>query len=252
MTRLLENNGNGHYFYIIGLISAGILLFVLPNRRKSFVIPTLLMGLFIANPWFKDLWVNKLHLRYYWRILWIVPVMPLCAALPAMLSEKIKNGNLKGLVAIIVAAVFALTGSFVYTSPGCLFTTPATNYAKLPQNAVDVADFLLAREENPRVIADKSISIYLRQYDGHIFPMYARDIDGYIYGPSDSARQAHSVISDPDGDLSIIAGIMREENFRYLVVKDGEEERKRQLSINHFEKIGQVSEYGIYILPEDI
>jgi len=246
MANILEDNGVGHHFYQIAIIASICMLVILKGRRKSFVIPTLLMGLVIVNPWFKDLWLNKLQLGYYYRVLWLVPVIPVCAALPAAISERIGNPRIKGIIALICAGIYILSGSFVYKHELCRFSLPSTNASKLPQDTVDVADYLLSLEDNPRVIADRRISIYIRQYAGEINSLFGRDVDGYICGPSETARRVNNQINDPEGDMAIVVDAMREENYPYLVIENTNEKKAKCLYDNGLVLLNTVDQWGIY------
>lgn len=246
MTEVLGTNAIGHSFYLIALIASVLLLCFFKGKRLQFVLPATLMGLMIANPVFKHVWESKLHLGYYWRILWIVPVIPLCAALPSMIAGKIKNIHLKGIVAIAFAAVYALTGSYMYTHQYCEFIFPSPNTAKLPASVVKVAEYLLHTKQNPRIIADASISIYIRQYSGEIETLFGRDIEGYIIGPSEEARKVDAELRSENGDMGLVAQIMLNYGYDYLITKDTSEAKRTSLEQNGFELERRVDDYGVY------
>ena len=242
----LGSNAEGHWFYYIAFLSACLMLAFFRGRRVRFVLPAMIMSLVIANPWFKELWENKLHMPYYWRILWCVPVIPLCAALPGMFSEKTENDNIKGLIALLCAGIFALSGSYMYTQKDCEFEVPATNTSKYRQRVVDVAEYILGEKEQPRIVADLSISIYIRQYTGKIQTMYGRDIEGYVIGPSDTATRVYQELSDEDGDMQYVAQTMLDQGYDYLVTRDENEKRKQQLLDNGFVLQVHIDDFGIY------
>ena len=120
-------------YYFIAAAAAGLFLAILRGRRRIFVIPAVIMGALIINPLFRYLWVDGLHLQYYWRVLWIVPVIPFCACLAPAITEKLNNSSLKGGIVVTCAAVFVLTGTFIYSQAHCYFFIPAENMEKLPQ-----------------------------------------------------------------------------------------------------------------------
>ncbi len=255
MLDFLENNAQGHYFYYLALISSVILLILWKKQRKHFVIPAFIMGLIIANPWFKDLWTNVLHILFYWRVLWIVPVIPICAALPAFLCEKVKNDNLKGGIALIMAVVFVLAGSCVYQYRSNTFIVPSPNADKLPEEAIEVADTLLTMDESPKIVGDRDITIYVRQYTGKIETLYGRDIDGYIVSYSIDgtiqtlnpyAWRVKEALENKKEDLSFLALMMIEEGYEYLVTKADDSERETELRNCHFELVNQTEGWNIY------
>lgn len=242
----LGNNASGNWFYPMALVAAVLLLIFWKEGRKKFVIPAMIIGLVIANPWFRDLWEKKLHLQYYYRVLWIVPVIPLCAAVPAGLAGKIKNGNGKGLAALACAGLFALAGTFVYTGWNCSFEVPAPNADKLPKEIPAVAEYLLSRKEEPRVVADRWASLYLRQYSGKIHMLFGRDVDGYIWDAGTDAMAAHEAIQDPEGDMRVVSDIMLNDGYDYLVIWEYDEQKGEDLRACGFEQEAEVAGYRIY------
>ena len=255
MLDFLGSNARGHYYYYLALFSSLILLVLWKKQRKTFVIPALIMGLVIANPWFKDLWTNVLQILYYWRALWIVPVIPLCAALPAVLSEKAHNDNVKGGIALVMAVVFVLTGSYVYQHSDNTFIIPVPNADKLPDEAIRVADVLLTMDESPKIVGDRDITIYIRQYTGKIETLYGRDINGFIVSRrvdgtiqtlNPYAWRVKEALENRKEDLSFLAPMMIEEGYEFLVTKAEDEERKTELKNCHFELVNQVAGWNIY------
>ena len=88
----IEAEGNGHYFFYAFPFAMLLLLVLLKKQRVHFVLPTILITIIIANPWFYKKWYS-IGQYAYWRVLWVIPVIPCLAALPASLSVKIKNSE---------------------------------------------------------------------------------------------------------------------------------------------------------------
>ncbi len=254
MADFLGKSADGNYYFFLALIAAISILIFFREYRKKFLI-FVVLGIVIANPWFKDLWSNKLNISYYWRLLWIVPVIPLCASLPTMITERIKNQTWKGFTAIGFALIFVFTGSLVYLYPDNTFDFPAKTASGISLTNESLAKELLQLEEYPRVVADRRVAYYLREYDGKIQTMYGRDAFGYIYQMSDVATSVDREINkQEDGDMMLVANAMRENDYHYLISAISVEERLKRLEEAGFRKISSVSHWGIFELttPDEV
>ena len=254
----------GHYYFYVFPLAIIALLFLLKKRRISFVLPLLLISLVIVNPLFYYAW-NKLDLYAYWRILWIVPIIPVFAALGSAINEKIDNRILKIVSTVVFSVIFFFMGTFVYAGEGGHFDIPATNASKVPQGVADVADFILSQKEKPRIIAESSISTYIRQYTGEIDTLYGRDVSGYIYDARTEARQVSNELESLVEDIAVsedvslkdlyngknmsaVADVMLNDGYDYLVLSEVSEKLVDQLEESGFELIQNISGYSIYIV----
>lgn len=236
----------GHWFLYMFPAALAVLLVLMKGRRRL-IWPLGLLALVVCNPLFFRVW-NRLDLYAYWRMLWVLPVLPVMAAIPAAVSEKIGEGKKLCRAAAVLACigVFAFTGTFLYTGPGGKFALPAENREKLPDGAKLIADYLLSLDDHPRVIADFHVSVYLRQMNGQIETLYGRDVEGYILSADSDIRKLDRQIRDPEGDLSSIPEIMLNDGYEYLVLRDyGREEKLKEL---RFEMLAHYAGYGIYIV----
>ena len=249
--------GYGHWFFY-AFPAALLFLFIwLKGRRVSFLIPSLLITVVIINPFFVRKW-NELGLYAYWRVLWIIPVVPVLAAVVPGITEKlalIQEANGKssraafpGRAAATIVGILAVCfgGTFLYSKDAGVFME-AANTVKLPAYVVQIADSILGLEsEHPRVIVQSPIGVYLRQYTGEINTMFGRDLDGYIYpaGVSGTARTVDKTLEDPQGDLSEVARVMANDGYEYLVMDA--EGRQEKITDAGLEWIDSVAGYGIY------
>ena len=82
--------GTGHYFIFVFPVCLLILFAWFNGHRIQFLIPSLIITLVIVNPWFYKYWEN-LGLYAYWRILWLLPVVPVLAGTIPAIIEKTRN-----------------------------------------------------------------------------------------------------------------------------------------------------------------
>lgn len=248
MDEFIKLPGKGNCYFLIWPVAAILLMILMKDRRIRFVLPALLIGTVIENPLFYDLWTNKLHFDYFWRVLWIVPIIPVCAALPATISEKVRNSNLKGLVALAGAGIFILTGTFAYTTPNNTFK-PAENVYKVPQSTVEMANKLLELDPAPKAIIHRGISDYIRTYDGRIETLFGRDAIGFWAPPTEDGMKAYNAINSAEPKALIaVAEIMREKDFPYLILDDQPDYRAEQFKEAGLECIYNYGIWGMYVL----
>lgn len=233
----IETEGTGHWFFIAFPVILLCLFIWFRERRVRFLVPTLLISIVIVNPWFYKKW-DELGLYAYWRILWVVPVIPIVAGLVPSITERIGKTWIKMVVAAVGTGLIVLGGTFLYNGAGGSFVESA-NAAKLPDYVVELADRLLELSEHPRIIANPSVSVYLRQYNGVIDSLYGRDIYGYILYPQRAPLVVNSMLNDPEGDLSVVSQMMLDEGYEYLVLTNDRE-------YSNFELVDSVADYGIY------
>lgn len=230
----IEAEGTGHWFFVAFPVILLCLFIWFKGRRVCFLIPSLIISIVIINPVFYKYW-DEFGLYAYWRILWVIPVIPVVAGLVPSLTERIHKGWLKCIVVAAGVGVVVLGGTFLYNGAGGSFVE-AANVAKLPDYVVRIADRLLELEDRPRVIAQDPIGVYLRQYTGEIDQLFGRDLRGYIWSPSRNAAVINNMLGN--GEMDAVAQYMLDDGFANLVYNtEGSE---------HFELVDNVADYGIF------
>lgn len=243
----IDAEGMGHNFFYAFPVSLLILFLILKGRRVRFLLPSLLITLVIVNPVFYKYW-EKLGLYAYWRVLWVVPVVPIVAALVPAATEKVWNVTIyKPLIgkisrALIVTVCFVgiiLSGSFVYNTARGQFEIAGVSSTKLPDYVVQIADKLLELDKQPRIIAQDPIGVYIRQYTGEIDSLFGRDAHGYItFGASKNAAIVQNELINLDSDLRITKQFMLDNDYDFLITNRN--------AGKDFELIDRVGDYGIY------
>lgn len=239
----ISAEGLGHCFFAAFPVCLLILFLSLQGRRLRFVVPCALMTLIIVNPIFYRRWDN-MKLYAYWRILWVVPVLPVVSAVIPSLSEKLRHMWLKGILAMAGVCLIVFGGTFLYNRVEGTFAIPSPNAAKLPGDSVEVVDYLLSLDDHPRAVLQYPLGVYARQYTGDIDVMYGRDITGYILEADEDAKVVHYTLNNLYADLANVSTIMANDDYEYLVLND--EGREDALAENGFEFIDWVAGYGIY------
>ncbi|MBR0513671.1 MAG: hypothetical protein IJK06_05395 [Clostridia bacterium] len=242
MANLIESGVEGNWFYYIALVCLLLLLLFWKKRRVSFAIPALIIIVLVMNPLTKEKFEKVTETGYFWRLLWIVPIIPICAALPGMIEEKIKFQYTKGIIAVAFAGLFVLLGSYTYDQRLARFFKP-TNEVKIEQPFVDIAETLLTYDDNPYVVADAWPSVFIRQYTPKIRMLYGRDILGYGV-QSELGNRVYNYLCN--GQYSNVASAMLDDGYQYLVTNNTYEGKNDELNKAGFQFLTQVDVYGIY------
>lgn len=230
----IELEGTGHWFFAIYPVMFLCLFIWIKGRRVRFLIPCLLISIVIINPLFYQKW-DELGTYAYWRMLWVVPMIPVLATAIPSLTEKLRKTWIKGIIVTFFIGGIILSGTFLYNGTGGSFVE-ATNIDKLPEKVIQIADRLLEFNDYPRVVAQDPIGVYIRQYTGNIDTLFGRDIHGNILYPSMMAKEQIAAISA--GDWKSASQTMLDEGYEYLVIS-GEVGTE-------FEYVDSVDDYGIY------
>ena len=233
--------GSGWLLLVYG-IALVLGFFLLKGKRKLFLLPAVVMTIVVLNPLTKTVW-EKINDYAYWRLLWMLPLIPVIAAVPSAVVEKTKKWYGKLVTVLLAAGIVVLSGYFIYNNDVTTFKM-AKNADKLPQEVTEVAEALLELDDNPRIVADQYIATYIREYSGKIKTPYGRDL---VFGePDQYALDAFQYLTNMD--MKNLLEHMKARNYQYLVTYNLGPERYVRIEKAGFEYIWQAGEYGIYAI----
>lgn len=169
------------FAYAISLIYLFIKRKELRFGRELFWLNALLL-IVVSNPLFKRFITDTMLNGYAWRTFWLLPLwFTLAYVLICSFNEHWKAKRF--LIIPYLIFVLAITGGFAFTSDNY---TLATNPYKLPQDCIDVCDYLLENNSSQiKIVAPKSLYSHVRQYTSRIDLLYGRNIEGYMNGVFD-------------------------------------------------------------------
>lgn len=232
--------GSNYYFYVF--LGCLIICFVIgKEKRKNFAIPALLISIATLNPIVRKIMENADNGDVYWRALWMIPVIAVCAAVPSIILDKTKKLPLRIITIISALSIFIGLGTFIYNDRSTTFTE-AYNPDKLPEEVTIAGDILLELDDEPRVVADSYFSTYLRQYNGRIKMPYGRSV---TYGtPSMLGEEIHGYLTSQK--YSELAQIMINHDYEYLIIDNFSDEMYEAIKEAGFEHLEQIDRYGVY------
>lgn len=227
---------------IILFLYAGCFLYLfLINRefRKKIGWAMLLLIVLIFNPFlYMPVW-HKLTGGICWRLYWFLCEAFICCYAAVDLMQRIPWRALKWVPAAGMLAIFILYGTNVYTGARFL---PAQNAYKIPQEAVDVSEALLALDDHPKAVVARNLFNYIRQYSDDIELLYGRNIQGYtIREENEDFRTLYEQLKSVKRDAALIASICDKYDVEYVVHK-----KNLRLEKYGYEQVEVVDEYRIY------
>lgn len=206
--------GNSWYQWLFFL---GILLVLIFDKQKKTRIVfgwVPLVYLFcVFNPLFLKLLeiTGANNYQYLVRMFSFMPLMYTIARGFSIAISKLK-GFVKLLVTGMLCLVFIFAGNSIFNQP---WYKPADNYAKVPQDAQELAEWIDSlQEENVSVAAFEPVSFYLRQVRDVITP-YGRDIGtlGMILG-ADSPDVPYAIQLAGEQDMDYVVARRTESSMQ--------------------------------------
>ena len=163
------------YLYIGCLI---YLCFCGKRSRRLIVYPSMIMTLIIINPVLYGLIWAKLVAYAFWRMLWMIPIIPVIVCAVLNIDYYIKSRwstiTLMFLLSLGISRkfenIYGMDNMYVKVS----------NPYKLPDSTIEIGKVILEYDNEPIIIAPASQYCYLRQYSGDIKQVFGRNAEGYI------------------------------------------------------------------------
>lgn len=239
----LEIFGGGAYI-VLFLIS---LLYVLLSKKekdnhiKIFFWHSAILAIIILNPIVYKVLENILTGNVYWRMFWMLPIGII---IPYVATKIVSDYSLeiskniyveKIIISIAIIIIIVLSGKLVFNKENFQV---ATNWYKLPQDAMDVAWIISNDEaEYKNVLVPETIVAYIRQYDSDIYLRYPRNPHTYQYEPMVLALQL--------GNVDEIIKDCKIYGTNYVVFRN-ETELIGSMEENGFEILEKTGAYTIY------
>ncbi len=220
-------NGSGmRWIYYISL------LYMLLRRRKNEIDKYVLkyavwQHMLLFNPIFY--YIVYFFLRnpnIYVRLFYtLFPELYMAYAFTAVIVD-LKEKKKQLLCAVVCSGIIVGTGT---SYPSLANFSKADNLYKIPQEVIELCNIVNSNtDEEPKVMADESLVVYIRQYSSRIQMLCGRNSNGYkIRGKS-----IFDLVRNNEITMSEIVHIMKENDYQYLIW------RYDQNVINEMEEMG--------------
>lgn len=181
----------------------------------------------------------------YWRVLWVVPVVPLLAYAGTRLVRMPKKKIAQAAVLAIMLGVTAVSGKSIYEGN----YSRVHNYQQVPDEVAHICNLINAhRGDGDALLAtDNNLSPYIRVYDASIRMPYGRlgrgakaEIDRTIY---------HDINFESD-KYAEIAKNAKHRGCTYLAICIYNEEQQNEIEAEGYVLLDFVNQYGVFALEK--
>lgn len=206
---------------IAGLFLAALIwLFVSEknkNTRMVFIyVPVVVLLLFFC-PLFAKIVRAFTGEEIYYRILWLVPVVPVLAYAAIKLMLQC-TGKKRIAVGAALGGIIILSGSLVYESP---YFSKAENGYHVPEAAVKICDAIEVEGEWVRAAFPEELIPFVRQYSPWINMPYGREMLISRWSVWGFQSELYDLLKEETLDVERIAELAREQNCDYVVFAEG-------------------------------
>ena len=208
---------------LLGIEAGGIVLFFLPPAIRIFR--------------------TVLGKNVYWRVLWIVPLIPAAAYALSLLVTSCRYKVLKVLVGAAAAAFIILTGVNAFSDKN--FQT-MENLEKVPQEVVSICEQIhaIAPDQEVMLATDDYLASYIRVYDASIKMLYGRSKHEAV---SNGAKRIYGYINTwPNTNYTRLRRRLKLEGVDFLVMRKPSEEGRRILAGGGYRRVGRAGKYRIF------
>lgn len=232
------------YMYIAGLM---FLCFRGKDKRRMLVYPSIILMIVIINPvLYGYVWIKFIEYGF-WRMLWMIPVLPVIGVAVVEFAGIIKKEWVMYVATVVFIAVVFIKCDNIYRQEAVFVETD--NYYKLPEASVDIGNYILQYKEEPVVLAPEQLYCYLRQYKGDIKLVYGRDAQGFILPITDETiNELIQIIGDNSGDTARLIELAEERDTDIIILPN--DTAFWGLESYGYEMIGSMHGYYIYLRLE--
>lgn len=203
---------------IAALFLCGVIYLMLTEKKQNirimFVYMPVLVLLFFFNPLTAKLVGAMADDEIYYRILWLLPVVPVLALTAVRLLER-TGRKYRLAFGGALGGIIVLSGSLVYTSP---YFHRAENIYHVPQNVVDICDAIEVEGREVMAAFPPEFLQYVRQYSPVVCMPYGREQLVERWGFYD---ELYLEMTADEIDVQRVAQLAREELCHYVVVHEG-------------------------------
>ncbi len=228
----------GSGLIVILFLAALVYLFFTEKRKQVRIlliyIPALVLLVYF-NPLFYGIFYRVAGSEIYFRILWLLPVVPVLAYTGVTIYDKARD-RAKLPVLAACMAVILLCGKTVYANP--LFT-PAQNLYHVPNYVVHVCDAIEVEGREVKAVFPKEFLLYVRQYSPVVCMPYGRD--GIIY----QGNPFYNLMESETIDAALLAEYAKGTQCHYIVLQE-EKALEGDLADYDYKVFGRMDGYVIY------
>ncbi len=239
--------GEGLYPYL--LFAAALYLFLFHRKkaasRQMLLYTTVFLFLFFfpASAWIIQRCIGP---EVYWRVLWLLPVVPLVAYAGTEFVEGFgKSRILQGTAFLAVIVLIVCCGKSVWQAGNY---TAVHNYPQVPDEAAQVCRLVNEQKETDETLylaADDYLAAYIRVYDPSIYMPYSRGGKGAAHAAS---LELYQELSAPSPNGARVGELAKKLGCNYLTCAALSGEQQALLEQAGYYLLGTMDRYAVYKL----
>lgn len=237
--------GEGFYPYLLLVAFLYLLIFFRKKEqiRQILVYVVIMLAVFFCpvTAWIIQKCIGS---SVYWRVLWLLPMVPLIACGGAMAVKQLGKNKIFRLVLIVAAAVVvALSGKSIMQAG---HYEKVTNYQKVPEVVAQICAIINNDKDADEVVClgtEDELAAYVRVYDPSIMMPYGRR------GKDKVNHVAKGLYLQLSSETPVIRKVLRYAKLldcNYLTFRIPNEKKVAYMEKRGFHLIGQVEGFGIF------
>ena len=185
----------------------------------------------------------------YWRVLWLLPTIPLIALAAADFLRKRKTKIAKGVLLLVFCVIIACCGKGMFSANNYILSD---NPQKVPSEVAYLCNLINERAQQDgiteiRLATDDHLATYVRVYDPSIIMPYGRRGKGALEPISASL---YKEINSENPDYNKIAESAKFKKCSFIIAKVSDTSYFSDFEAYGYTKIGELHVYTVFQLTD--
>lgn len=210
----------GKLIFLMYIISF-IIILIKGNEKQRLISVyfTVLVCLFVINPFLKNIYIKVVTTATYWRLFWLLPIELTIAIATTIIYERLNYKTLKNIYLTLITILIVFSGKYAYKEE--LGFTKHQNFMKIQKYIIEEANCILESEgENKKIVApfEPLHSTLIRQYTNKIVLMNSRDMKNDKYEDYERMYKQIYFESEENYNIDTICKMIYECNVNYMIL----------------------------------
>lgn len=210
----------GKLIFLMYIISFVIILIKGNEKQRLIsVYLTILVCIFVINPFLKNVYIKVVTTATYWRLFWLLPIELTIAIATAIIYEKLNYKILKYIYVTLITILMIFSGRYAYKEE--LGFTKHQNFMKIQKYIIDEANYILENEdENKKIVTpfEPLHSTLMRQYTNKIILMNSRSMKNEKYQNYEQMYKQIYFSPEEKYNIETICEMIYECNVDYIIL----------------------------------
>ncbi|MDY3730388.1 MAG: hypothetical protein SO005_08225 [Candidatus Choladocola sp.] len=242
--------GDGFYQYLL-ILSIIYLLFQKKKEesKKGILLYSLVLLLVFFLPFTAIIIRACIGEDVYWRVLWLLPTIPLIALAASDFLRKRKTKITKGVLLLVFCVIIACCGEGMFSANNYILSD---NPQKVPSEVAYLCNLIHEKAAQDgisqvRLATDDHLATYARVYDPSILMPYGRRAKGAMGKVS---NLLYEQLNSENPDYSKIALAAKKKECNFIIAKVSDPSYLANFAEYGYTKIGELHVYTVFQLTD--